>query len=167
MRILVATASRHGATARIGDVVAQELLANGHEVERRELGDSGRLSPEALSTQGFDAVVLGGAVYTGTWLATALDAQTRLLAAGVPTVSFAVGILEVTAEPVQDRWTLPRTSASAGERVVFGGTIDKQVLSFRERSLLAVVRAKEGEYTQWDDVQAWATAVAQRLVVTA
>lgn len=165
MRILVATASRHGTTARVGDAVAHELRAGGHDVERRDLGDARVARVEDLATDGIDAVVLGGAVYTGSWLATAHDAQARLLERDVPTVTFAVGILDVTADPLAERWTLPRTAATADERVIFGGAIDKDQLSLRERSLLAVVRAKEGEYTRWEDVRAWSAALARVFAV--
>lgn len=168
MRVLVACASRHGTTSRIADTVAQELREHGHAVERAELGESDGTATlgvlaGALDRSRYDAVVVGGAVYTGTWLHTAVQAQTRLLDAGVPTAAFAVGVVDVSDQVTQPRWTALRTTESAGERVVLGGAIDRRVLSLRERSLLAVVRAREGEYTRWDDVRAWAREVAVTL----
>lgn len=158
MRIRVITATRHGATTHVGDIVADELTAAGHEVERVNLAETDDLA--VVAAPGADAAVLGASVYTGAWLERARIAQQHLLAAGVPTYAFAVGVLGVTQEVTDPAWTSPRTAETQAERVVFGGTIRLKGLSVRERSLLAVVRAKEGEYTSWDDVHAWARAVA-------
>lgn len=162
MRILVTTASRHGATSHIGDVVAQVLETCGHEVTRQSIGETEDVAA-ALGNADHDAVVLGGSVYTGTWLQRAKSAQEFLLAKGVPVYAFAVGVLDITPDVTDERWIAPRTSDTLGERVVFGGTIAREGLSMRERSLLAVVRAKEGEYTDWESVDLWARAVAARV----
>ena len=49
---------------------------------------------------------------------------------------------------------------------MFGGAINSELLSIRERSLLAMVRAKDGEYTDWDGVRGWAQRVAGLLQPT-
>lgn len=46
---------------------------------------------------------------------------------------------------------------------MFGGRITRDGLSVREKSLLAAVRAKDGEYTDWGGVTAWAQGVAADL----
>lgn len=159
MKILVTTASRHGATEHIGEVIAGVLRDAGHQLGRCSIGEQDEVA-RVLDPAGYDVVVLGGSVYTGTWLQRATRAQELLLEQGVPVYAFAVGVLDITTEVTEPRWTLPRTVETAGERVTFGGTIAKEGLSMRERSLLAVVRAKEGEYTDWDSVNAWAGAIA-------
>lgn len=159
MKILVTTASRHGATENIGDVVAEVLREAGHEVGRCSISEQDEVG-DVLDPSGYDAVVLGGSVYTGTWLQRATRAQDLLLERELPVYAFAVGVLDITPDVTQERWTSPRTAQTAGERVTFGGTIAREGLSMRERSLLAVVRAKEGEYTDWDSVNAWAGAIA-------
>lgn len=162
MRILVTTASRHSTTTDVGDAIADVLRGIGHEVGRQTIAESDDVA-SVLDVRGYDAVVLGGSVYTGAWLQRATTALELLLAAGVRTYAFAVGVLDVTKDVTDVRWTAPRTSASAGQRVVFGGRISREGLSMRERSLLAVVRAKEGEYTDWSAVRAWADAVGSDL----
>ena len=63
MTILVATASRHGSTQRVGEVVTQTLLDAGLEVS---LSDVGEVSLDQARRS--SAVIVGGAIYTGTWL---------------------------------------------------------------------------------------------------
>ncbi len=155
----MATASRHGATTRIGDVIAGVLADAGHVVTRLEVFEDDDVAA-VLQTADIDAAVIGGSVYTGSWLARATIAQALLIERGVRTYAFAVGVLDVTPDVLDPAVTAPRTTATASARVTFAGIIDRSALSMRERSLLAVVRAKEGEFTDWDGVRAWAGAVA-------
>ena len=71
-RILLACASRHGATAEIaeeiGDVLRREVP--GAVVEVRDAAEPG-------DVDGFDAVVLGSAVYMGRWLPAAPGSPSR------------------------------------------------------------------------------------------
>lgn len=158
MRILVTTASRHGATSKIGDVVAEVLSEAGHQVTRTALAESEEFA--ALDVSEHDAVVLGASVYTGSWLPVATATAADLVDRGVPVYSFAVGVLDITDDVTDPMWCVPRSSDNVDSRVTFGGTIAKDGLSLRERSLLSVVRAKDGEYTNWDSVREWARAVA-------
>lgn len=162
MRILVTTASRHGWTSRVGHAVAQVLEAAGYDVTRQSIAENDVVS-DVLDTDGYDAVIIGGSVYTKTWLTRALKAQDELLRRGVPTYAFAVGVLDVTPDPGASRWTAPRSAGNAEERVTFAGRITREGLSVREKSLLAAVRAKDGEYTDWEGVRAWALGVAADL----
>lgn len=61
MSILVAYASKHGATAEIAEGIAEGLRAAGHDVADlpvQEVGDLER----------YDGFVLGSATYMGHWL---------------------------------------------------------------------------------------------------
>ena len=60
MRVLVAYATKNGSTEEIADAIADELSAHGLDVACMS-------APDADSS-GFDAVVLGSAVYAGRWL---------------------------------------------------------------------------------------------------
>jgi hypothetical protein len=59
-RVLVAFASKMGATTGIAEVIGEELLGRGLDVEVREVG-------EVSSVEGYDCVVLGSAVYAARW----------------------------------------------------------------------------------------------------
>ena len=61
MRVLVASATRHGATAEIAEAIAATLKDRGLKVELRRV-------EEVADMSGYDAVVLGSAVYIGKWL---------------------------------------------------------------------------------------------------
>ena len=61
MRVLVAYATRHGATAGIAERVAAALTEAGLSAEARAVEDVKDIEP-------YDAVVLGGAAYMSHWL---------------------------------------------------------------------------------------------------
>ena len=59
-RVLVAYGSRHGSTAEIAEAIAATLREAGLAVDCRKAG-------EVDSLDGYDAVVLGSAVYMRRW----------------------------------------------------------------------------------------------------
>ena len=67
MRILVAVATRHGATREIAENIASaaaSALTDAGVWSEADVRDVGRVT----SVDGFDAVVFGSAVYMGRWL---------------------------------------------------------------------------------------------------
>ena len=61
MKVLVCAASKHGATAQIGEAIADALNENGIHAALR--------APQQIADlQGYDALVLGSGVYMGRWL---------------------------------------------------------------------------------------------------
>ena len=86
MRVLVAYATRHGATAGIAERVAAALTAAGLPAEARPVEDVKDVEP-------YDAVVLGGAAYMFHWLgdATKFVEHNRTLLASHPTWLFSSG----------------------------------------------------------------------------
>lgn len=168
MTVLVATASRHGSTREVGAAVVRVLREQGLNATQRDAESLlSELDSDPFALSGFQAVVIGSAVYTGTWLTPA----TRLMKVAQrsdvgPVFGFSVGIKDITVTPLDAPWTRPIRAGEPLVPVVFGGRLEMSVLSMRERSLLAVVRAKEGSYTQWDMVEAWSRIVARQLVST-
>jgi flavorubredoxin len=82
-RVLVAAASKHGASAEIAQRVG--------DVPRRRGVDVTVASPELVDTvDGYDAVVLGSAVYAGRWLDDAGDLADRVTAVGCSPVDRSV-----------------------------------------------------------------------------
>ncbi|MFK4084835.1 flavodoxin domain-containing protein [Kribbella sp. NPDC020789] len=59
-KVLVAYASKMGATAEIAEAIGDELRARGHEADVRNVADVAAVTP-------YDAVVLGSAIYAGRW----------------------------------------------------------------------------------------------------
>lgn len=71
IRVLVTYASKHGGTAELADVIAGAL---------RDAGIGAELRPanEVREVAGFDAVIVGSAVYMNKWQGSALDVLKQL-----------------------------------------------------------------------------------------
>ncbi len=160
MKILVTAASRHGSTTDIAEWIAAVLRTRGHEVVVRPPED-------VTSLDGFDAVVLGSAVYTGGWLKGAkrfgarfcsdlADRRVWLFSSGP------VGDPLVPAgQPDGLDGLVFRTGAV--EHRIFSGKLDAAMLSLRERIAVRAIRVTAGDYRDWDDLETWASAIAETL----
>lgn len=161
MRILVATASRHGSTTRIGALVAAELRLQGHDVTVTSITPDG--DPTGGADIGrFDAAVVGAPIYLGAWMDSAEQALFALLGSGIRTYDFAVGVHDLADPPTARRLARAVGSDLVGTRVVFGGAVHRDLLSEKELALLTL---DDREYTDPAVVRTWAEAVAQDLVV--
>lgn len=159
MKILVAVASRHGSTREIGAAVAQVLTDRGHRVD---LAD-----PEDVpGVGGYDAVVLGSAVYADRLCAGVRDLLARQggQLAERPTWLFWSGPLDGS-EPGAP----PPEVQAAGERVRavqvrgFPGRLPAASLDLTERSLVAGLPAEDDDLRNFDEVDRWAASVAEHL----
>lgn len=160
MHILVTTASRHGSSAEFAHAIAQQLTADGVTVHVR--------SPEeVVDVDGYDAVVVGSAVYAGRWLASAKELVERC-GEGLrarPVWLFSSGPVGDPPKPAEDPADAAAMVAATGAREhrVFAGNLDKQALNLAERAIVAMVRAPEGDYRDWSAVREWASAIAEVL----
>ena len=161
MRVLVTAASKHGSTNDIVHAIASALAA-------REI-DADIWSIDAVDAlDGYDAVVLGSASYMGHWLEPAQLFVHRLAAelSERPVWLFSSGPLGEPAKP-----DAPPTDAAdmleatgAREHMVFPGNLDKHRLGLAERAIVAAVKAPEGDYRPWAEIDAWAGRIADALV---
>jgi len=159
MRILVTAASRHGSTLEIAAAVADSLARRGLQAEAGSIED--------VTPDGYDAVVVGSAVYMGHWLEPArrfIEEHAPVLA-DRPVWLFSSGPLGPPehlvpeGDPV-DVAALAEASRARGHRV-FAGRLSKADLGFGERAMVAAVRAPEGDFRDWDAIDAWAGELAQ------
>jgi menaquinone-dependent protoporphyrinogen oxidase len=160
-RILVSAGSKHGSTAEIAERIAAVLTSRGHDVDIA--------APEHVTDlSGYEAVVLGSAVYAGHWVASAKELADRIaeLSPHPQTWIFSSGPVgdppKPEEEPVDVAPILEATSAR--DHHVFSGKIDKSKLSFGERAILVAVRAPEGDFRDWNEIELWATEIADQLV---
>lgn len=161
LKILVAYASRMGSTAEIAERIGRQLSEAGHEVQVTPCA-------EAPDAGGYDAVILGSALYLGRWDASArgyLRSQETALA-GRPTWLFQSG-------PCGDGFDLeqaaaPRSVRRRSERmgleppVTFGGRLDRT----RTKTPLSRWMATgtyAGDFRDWDQVHAWTATVLDQL----
>jgi len=159
--ILVAYASKHGATGGIAQHIARSLSEAGKEAETRSVTEVDDLGEP-------EAVVIGSAVYAGSWRKEAVefvDAHAEELAR-LPVWLFSSGPL---GEQVADDEEQPKQLAEIRERIsprghkVFFGALDAGKLSFGERMIVKAVKAPEGDFRNWDEIAGWANGIARVL----
>lgn len=160
MKVLVAVASRHGSTREIGAAIADVLREEGFDVDLADPDDVDAVDPYA-------AVVLGSAVYVGRWAASARAVVDRCAAGLVrrPVWLFSSGPLGFPAVPAEDPDEVPGLVARLGARDhrSFAGRLDPETLGLAERAVVALVRAEEGDFRAWGEVQDWARGIAGQL----
>lgn len=160
MRVLVTVASRHGATAEMGRVVADELRTAGHDVDEVE-------PDEVERVDAYDAVVMGSAVYVGR-LALGLRDLVERQAGQLrerPTWIFWSGPIGDPPMPptVPDDVTDLAAACEARGVQCFPGRLDRDGLNISERALVALTRAEPGDFRDLDAVRAWGQEVARDL----
>jgi menaquinone-dependent protoporphyrinogen oxidase len=159
MRILVTVASKHGATFEIAEVISDVLSLCGL--------DSVTMSVEDATLDGFDAVIIGSAVYAGHWRNTATDFvhhhEQRLRA--MPVWLFSSGPIGDPPKPAEDPAGIADLVAASGarEHQVFAGMLDKRQLGFAERAVVATLRSPIGDFRDFGQVRAWADGIAEAL----
>jgi menaquinone-dependent protoporphyrinogen oxidase len=130
-------------------------------VDVREAGAAGASD----TVEGYDAVVLGSAVYMGKWLPEARRFverhQTRLLA--LPVWLFSSGPLGADdPQPHGDPASVPGLLVATGAREhrTFAGALYSRHLGLGERLIAGVVHAPDGDFRDWDGIRAWAATIA-------
>ncbi|HEY7464445.1 MAG TPA: flavodoxin domain-containing protein [Candidatus Limnocylindria bacterium] len=160
MRVLVTVASKHGATEEIGAALAHSLARRGHHVVQLPPQDVDAVAP-------YDAVILGSGVYAGHWLQPAKDFAERLATtlAERPVWIFSSGPLGDPPKPAGDPVDVSHVSelVQPREHVVFAGRLDRAVLGFGERAIVAMVKAPYGDFRDWEVIDAWADVIGSQL----
>ena len=161
MSILVAYASKHGATRGIADHIAETLRARGSEVDVVPMDAVEHLAP-------YEAAVLGSAVYYGSWMKEAVEFVRRNRAAlsERPVWLFSSGPLGAEVHDSEEQpKEISELQAAIGARDhrLFFGALDPHALSFPERMVVKAVRAPAGDYRDWEAIAAWAMEIASAL----
>lgn len=162
-KVLVAYASKRGSTAEIADTIAAVLRESGHGADCVAAGTVAGLD-------GYDAVVLGSAVYMRRWRGDArrfLRKHRRALER-MPWWAFSSG---PTGDPASDNatWAEPGRTMHKAERlgvrehVVFGGSMPSEPHGRIERSMVEKTPEQWRDRRDWDAIRAWARGVAGRL----
>jgi menaquinone-dependent protoporphyrinogen oxidase len=154
--VLVTFASKHGSTAEIADAIAEVLCECGLEVHCVEARD-------VESLDGYDAVVLGSAVYIRRWRREARKFLKRF-GPELERRPFWVFSSGPVGDPSNDNldWTEPpatiaqATRLGAREHVVFGG-----------RSLSRGIPEPLRDRRDWKEIADWARHIAADLPVHA
>ncbi|PXW33958.1 UNVERIFIED_CONTAM: menaquinone-dependent protoporphyrinogen oxidase [Williamsia faeni] len=161
MRILVATASKHGATREIGTQLGSDLSTGlkerGVDAEVTVLDTN-----DVDTVMDYDAVVLGSAIYFGRWLKSAdklVDRELMYLE-DRPVWLFSSGPVTPGDKAESSKWA---TVPWAVEHHMFGGKIDRSVLNFAERLAMRALHAEDGDYRNVDEIRSWADSICTHL----
>jgi menaquinone-dependent protoporphyrinogen oxidase len=174
MKVLVAYASRHGATRGIAERIADTLQAAGLDARARPVD-------AASDVEDYDACVIGSAAYMFHWLkeAASFVRRNRAVLSSMPVWMFSSGPLGT--EPVNPKGEDQKAAAIPRElpelvqligareyRVFFGAySHDRKPIGFGERfmSLMPATRDSlpEGDFRDWQEIEAWARDIARNL----
>lgn len=174
MQVLVAYATRHGATQGIAERIAQTLTAAGLDTDVRS-------AASVKDVAGYDAFVIGSAAYMGRWLkdASRFVEHHRSAIATRPVWLFSSGPLGT--EPLDAKGRDQKVAAIPAGIVELGATVgardhhvffgafhpDQPRVGFFEGVLAHLPAAWEalpaGDFRDWPEIEAWATSIARDL----
>jgi menaquinone-dependent protoporphyrinogen oxidase len=165
MNVLVVYGSKHGSTQGIAEGIAETLRTAGHQAVARPVEAAGELA-------GYDAVVVGSAVYAGRWTqeGTEFVRRHRAMLANRPVWLFSsgpIGTMATKYEPAEPKGIAAlRRAVSPRDHRVFAGAwdrskLDPTKLGFAER--LVAKRLPQGDFRDWAAIHAWAVSIARAL----
>jgi len=165
VQVLVAYATKYGATAEIAEKIGQVLREAGLRVDVLAVKQVKDLAP-------YKAVVLGSAVYIGQWRKEAkkfLQANEQALAER-PVWLFSSGPTG-QGDPVQlaQGWRFPTALQPIADRIhardiaLFHGALDAKKANAIERWMIKNVKAPFGDFRDWAAITAWAASIAGAL----
>jgi menaquinone-dependent protoporphyrinogen oxidase len=161
MQILVVYGTKHGSTGEVAEAIADRLRTHGIDVDCGPAANVEEL-------EGYDAVVVGGALYMGRWHA---DAQAFLKRhstslSGKPVAVFAMGPQTTgTADIEGSRRQLARAlqrirTVEPVTTAIFGGVVDPDTLRFPFNRMAAA------DARDWGAIELWADALPALLSVS-
>ena len=164
-KVLVAYATKYGATAEIAEKIGEVLRQSGLAADVLPADQVRDLAP-------YEAVILGSGVYIGSWRKEAaqfLKAHEQALAQR-PVWLFSSGPTG-EGDPVKltNGWRLPTAQQTIADRIhpreitVFHGAVKEEKLNFIEKWMLKNVKAPAGDFRDWDAIAAWAASIADAL----
>jgi menaquinone-dependent protoporphyrinogen oxidase len=162
MTVLVAAASRHGATEEIAEVIGGTLQGLGIAIEVARLENVATVYP-------YDAFVLGSAVYRSSWLRPArhfLEEHAKLLATR-PTWLFSSGPIgaprHAAAAESFAADDLVRVVGAREHRLFGGRLVEPDELRPVERVLVSALHVPSGDFRDWGEITAWAVEIGRTL----
>lgn len=161
-KVLVAYASKHGATKEIAGKIGEALTRRGLEADVIPAQEVKDLVP-------YGGVVLGSAAYIGLWRRQAVTflKKNRERLSALPVWLFLSGPTGFgDPKELLKGWRYPKSLAPVIETIsprdiaCFGGRINRKALNPFERWVVRNVNAPEGDFRDWDAITAWAEAVS-------
>jgi menaquinone-dependent protoporphyrinogen oxidase len=159
MSILITYASKHGSTAEIAERIAAKVRQTGNDAEVWSV-------ESVCDVKQYGAVVIGSAVYFGSWMKEAVQfvEANRAALAARPVWLFSSGPTGETSVPDPKQIAELQEAIHPRDHRVFRGALDRHKLSFAEKMIVKGVKAPEGDFRDWDAVDTWAESIARALV---
>ena len=163
MKVLVAYASKYGATAEIAEKIGQSLRQEGLPADVLPAKSVKNLAEYA-------AVVIGSAVYIAMWRKEASNflKNNEKLLTEKPVWLFSTGPAGEGA-PIQllKGWRFPSGLKPVIDRIkprdtaVFGGNVNAEKMNFFEKWVIKNVKSPVGDFRDWEMINKWAKGIAE------
>jgi menaquinone-dependent protoporphyrinogen oxidase len=164
-KVLVAYASKYGATAEIAEKIGQALKQEGLQADVLPVKSVKNLSE-------YKAAVIGSAVYIGQWrkeAANFLKKNEKMLTER-PVWLFSTGPAG-EGDPVQlmKGWRFPKGLQPVADSIkprdiaIFHGNVDTNKMNFFEKWMISNVKSPMGDFRDWNAITKWATDIASAL----
>lgn len=159
---LIVYASKYGSTKEISERIANVLKAQG-------ISTTLKAAREVTAIDAYDAVIVGSALYGGTWLPEASEFLERfqaelakkevwIFSSGPATDDDPVTVLGGWKIPEQLKHILTVIKPQA--IALFSGKIDAAKLSSEDYLVSSSLRGVSGDYRNWQTVEGWAKEIA-------
>jgi len=167
-KVLVAYGTKYGATVGIAEKIGEVLRGAGLEAEVAAVDRAGDVAQ-------YVAVVVGSAVYIGSWrkeAANFLKANEQKLT-GMPVWLFSSGPTgEGDPVTLTKGWRFPGALQPVADRIkprdvaLWGGALDAKKLNVIEKFMIKNVKSPMGDFRDWAAITAWATGIAEAVLET-
>lgn len=163
--VLVAYATKYGATAEIAERIGAVLRETGFTTDVLSVKQVSDLTP-------YRAVILGSAVYLGSWRKEGvrfLEANEQVLAERDVWLFSSGPTGQGDPLELMQGWRFPPALQSVIDRIqphdiaFFHGDLEMDRLNFIEKAMIKNLKAPVGDFRDWDAITAWALTVAEAL----
>ena len=169
MRVLLVYASRAGSTKGIAEFIGEKLRGNGIQADVKEAGSS-------ADTGGYDAFIVGSAVYQYHWLKEAKEfvSKNREVLASRPVWVFSSGptgpretdkkgrnLREVDAPKEMDE--IRESINPRDHRIFFGAFFPDRLKGAVGFFARMAPKEDQGDFRNWGEIEAWASGIAKAL----
>jgi menaquinone-dependent protoporphyrinogen oxidase len=158
MNVLVAYESKHGSTKAIAERIAKTLAGHGLDAVARSIDDVSGLA-------GYDAFVFGSAVYYGGWMKEAVEfvREHEFWLVDKPVWLFSSGPIGTSRPADPKEMAILRETTKPRDHHVFYGALDRDELSIGERLIVGALKAPDGDFRDWNEIEHWAEGIAEKL----
>ena len=164
-KVLVAYASKYGATAGIAEKIGEVLNQEGLQSDVLP-------AKQVRDLSAYKAVIIGSAVYLGMFrreAATFLKTNEVQLSK-LPVWMFSSGPID-SGDPMEllEGWLFPESlrpvidNIQPRDIICFGGKAEMKNLNLFEKFIVKKVNSSMGDFRNWDTIVAWAEGIADKL----